>query len=72
MSAQAALRTSEARQGLEGASGKHGIPNAPFKSSWPALIMKRMIRWAADHGYDRVAWTTGEQQAERYNLEHHV
>lgn len=44
------------------------LPNAPFKSSWPMLAMKRMIRWAADNGYDRVAWTTGEQQAKRYDL----
>ena len=42
------------------------IPNAPFKQSWPLLIMKRMIRWAADHGYDRVAWTTGAQQGARW------
>ena len=30
--------------------------------------MKRMIVWASDHGYDKVAWTTGEQQGERYGL----
>ena len=30
--------------------------------------MRRMVVWAADHGFDRVAWTTGDQQAERYNL----
>lgn len=45
-----------------------GIPNAPFKSSWPALVMKRIMRYAAENGYDRVAWTTGKEQAERYNL----
>lgn len=45
-----------------------GIPNAPFKSSWPALVMKRVIRYAVDNGYDKVAWTTGEEQADRYNL----
>ena len=27
-----------------------------------------MLRLAAEEGYDYVAWTTGEQQAERYNL----
>lgn len=45
-----------------------GVPNAPFKTTWPALVMKRMIRWAAEHGYQKIAWTTGQQQAERYNL----
>ena len=30
--------------------------------------MKRMLRYAAENGYDKVAWTKGEQQAERYDL----
>ncbi|MGL5004635.1 MAG: hypothetical protein ACRDAM_16970, partial [Casimicrobium sp.] len=49
-----------------------GVPNAPFKTSWPALVMKRVIKYAVDGGYDKVAWTTGEQQAERYNLSRSV
>lgn len=44
------------------------VPDAPFKTSWPMLIMKRMIRWAAERGYDRITWTTGEQQNARYSL----
>lgn len=42
--------------------------DAPFKTTWPDLVIKRMIRWAAENGYDRVAWTPGEIQAARYNL----
>lgn len=34
--------------------------------------MKRAIQYAIEGGYDRVAWTTGEMQAERYNLNHVV
>ena len=45
-----------------------GIPAAPFEKNWHELAMKRMLRLAAEEGYDYVAWTTGEQQAERYNL----
>ena len=45
-----------------------GVPNAPFKSTWPALVMKRMIRWAVDNGYTKIAWTTGAEQTERYDL----
>lgn len=51
------------------------IPLAPFVTkteSWLALLLKRVIRWAVDKGFDRVAWTTGEQQAERYNLSRQV
>jgi hypothetical protein len=65
----AKLRYSEATQAFSAvANGRKGIPNAPFKSTWPALVMKRMIRWAVDNGYHSVAWTTGEQQNERYGL----
>ena len=45
-----------------------GIPDAPFEKNWHELAMKRMLRYAAENGYDKVAWTTGEQQAERYEL----
>ena len=30
--------------------------------------MKRMLRLAAEEGYDKLAWTTGSQQAQRYNI----
>lgn len=45
-------------------------PNAPFKGTdeWAMLAFKRMVRWAAEHGFDSIAWTTGEQQAARYDL----
>lgn len=45
-----------------------GVPDAPFKKTWHELALKRMIRWAAEHKYDKLAWTTGEQQAARYDL----
>ena len=44
-----------------------GVPPAPFEKNWHELAMKRMLRLAAEEGYDYVAWTTGEQQARRYN-----
>ena len=51
---------------------KHGlnpaVPAAPFKQTWPMLAMKRMIRYAADNGFDRISWTNGGTQAERYDL----
>ncbi len=48
--------------------GLGGVPDAPFKKSWPLLALKRMIRYAAENGYDRISWTTGEQQKKRYAL----
>lgn len=44
------------------------IPSAPFEKNWHELAMKRMLRLAAEEGFDKVAWTTGAQQAERYNI----
>lgn len=44
------------------------VPAAPFEKNWQELAMKRMLRYAAENGYDYVAWTTGDQQAERYDL----
>ena len=45
-----------------------GIPDAPFDKNWHELAMKRMLRYAAENGYDKIAWTKGAQQADRYNL----
>ena len=44
------------------------VPDAPFDKNWHELAMKRMLRYAAENGYDAIAWTKGEQQAERYGL----
>lgn len=64
LAAQKRARELEIKRANFGAN----VPDAPFKQSWPLLAMKRMIRYAAENGFDRVAWTTGEQQAERYDL----
>ena len=49
-----------------------GVPNAPFKKTWHELALKRMLRYAVDRGYEQIAWTTGAQQAERYDLSKQV
>lgn len=47
-------------------------PNMPFKGdAWAELAMKRVIRMAVEQGYDQVAWTTAEQQLERYDIDEH-
>jgi len=47
-------------------------PDAPFKKTWPELSMKRMLRVAAEEGFDAIAWTTGDVQASRYDLSKQV
>ena len=48
---------------------RDGIADAfPFKKNWHEFVLRRMINNAVEQGYDEVAWTTGRQQRERYNL----
>ena len=47
---------------------QEGVPAAPFEKNWHEVAMKRMLRLAAEEGFDKVAWTTGMQQAERYDI----
>lgn len=49
----------------------HGVPDAPFVTDtkgWLSLGIKRMIRYAAENGYDKVAFANGDQSAARYDL----
>lgn len=48
------------------------VPDAPFKRSWQEFAFKRMLRYAAENGYERITWDTGETQADRYDLSKQV
>lgn len=49
-----------------------GVPDAPFKTTWADLGLKRALHEAALHGYDALSWTPGEAQAARYDLSKHI
>lgn len=66
--AQRRLIEQRRRTGFE--DGK--VPDAPFKTTWPELAFKRVLRYAAENGYDRVTWDTGATNAERYDLSRQV
>jgi hypothetical protein len=53
-------------------STKEGVPDAPFKDTWYQLALKRLTKYAADNGYERIGLTTGQQQANRYKLSNEV
>jgi hypothetical protein len=59
-----------------GTNQGHGfVPNAPFVTdtkSWTSLALKRAISYAVENGFQKIAWTTGEQQAARYDLSKQV
>lgn len=47
-------------------SNQRSVPDAPFRKSWHEFTFKKILLEAAQKGYKKVAWTTGDQQAERY------
>ena len=67
-SRNAALVADRARTEARIIRDNPGVPNAPFKSDWHELAMKTMLRKAAEGGYDKIGWVTGQQTAERYDL----
>ena len=47
------------------------VPSGPYvedTNDWTALALKKAIERAVDEGQSHLAWTTGAQQADRYNL----
>jgi hypothetical protein len=51
-------------------SAQNAVPDAPLKGTdeWAMLAFKRVVREAVERGKSVIAWTTGDQQAERYDL----
>jgi hypothetical protein len=47
---------------------KSAVPDAPMKKTWHEFVSKRLLHDAAESGADNVSWTTGAQQAARYDL----
>jgi predicted GNAT family acetyltransferase len=52
-----------------------GLPLAPFiedTKSWLLLSLKRVMNYAIENGYDKVAFVNGRQSADRYSLSKQV
>ena len=45
-----------------------GVPDAPFRTSWPLAMFKRALRDAVESGKDWIGWTVGETQNDRFDL----
>ena len=43
------------------------LPDMPFKQNWIDLALKRILYHAAEHDFDKVAWTTGDMQVKRWS-----
>jgi hypothetical protein len=60
---------------LGGIPSFKNIPTAPFvtdTNAWTKLALKVALKEAVKQGVDKIAWTTGEQQNERYDLSKQV
>lgn len=56
----------EARSWFDAVRAVRSVPDAPFKTSWQELAVKRLLRMAADGGYRKLSFTTGQMQIDRY------
>ena len=43
------------------------VPDAPFRDNYHEYVLKRLIRMAAEQGYDSIGWTTADIQSERWS-----
>ena len=43
------------------------VPDAPFKDNYHEFVLKRLIRMAAEEGYDSIGWTTADIQSQRWS-----
>lgn len=48
---------------------RSSTPDAPFKDTYHEYVMKRLLREAAEQGYDSIGWTPAEVQVKRWSEE---
>lgn len=53
----------------EAAPGDLTAPDAPFRNNYHEYVLKRLLRMAAEDGYDSIGWTTADTQMDRWNPE---
>ena len=47
--------------------GAGDTPNAPFKDTYHEFVLKRLLRMAAEQGYDGIGWTPADIQSDRWS-----
>jgi len=50
-------------------ASKKAVPDTPFKETWEELVVKRVLRYAAEKGHNRIALTPGEVHTRRWGSE---
>ena len=49
--------------------GMGDVADAPFRDNYHEYVLKRLLRMAAEEGYDYIGWTPSEIQSERWSDE---
>lgn len=57
----------ERKAQLQEAPTERSAPDAPFSKTYQEYVLKRMIREAAEKGYDVIGWTTADIQSDRWS-----
>ena len=52
--------------------GIGGIPDAPFRKTWPLMLFKRALREAVETGKNWIGWPAGSVIAKRFQLSEQV
>ena len=47
--------------------GMGDVPDAPFRNNYHEYVLKRLLRMAAEEGYDSIGWTTADIQSKRWS-----
>lgn len=51
-------------------TGYESVPDAPFRDNYHEYVLKRLIREAAEKGYNSIGWTTAAIQSDRWSDEY--
>ena len=49
--------------------GMGDVPDAPFRNNYHEYVLKRLLRMAAEEGYDSIGWTPADIQSDRWSDE---
>lgn len=59
-------------KGYQEENNPEGIPDAPFRKTWHEFLFRKALNEAVKTNKDWIGWTTGDTQANRYDLSKHV
>ena len=52
------------------AKGMGDVADAPFRSTYHEYVLKRLLRMAAEEGYDSIGWTIADTQSKRWSYDY--